>query len=190
MTRLARVSAHGWKYPKAYQEEGRYMKNKKNILRIGTLITILMFLLIPLLSTQVAATFTYFCQASTDNKTTGPTCQTICPGPWDFVHGPGDTPLAIFCVNITFLDSNPTGSGSNHMVDITVTPPGAPLGYNTTTYVFLNPGQGPITTKLYVNLTYSPPTSWDVLVEAWCFDVNLGAGQTAYASTIVTVSVQ
>ena len=85
------------------------MKNKRKLgFRIWVLFSIVLFLLIPLLSSSVAASFTYFCQASTVNKFDGPTSQTICPGPWTFSHTPGQGTTATFTCNYTFLDSNPT----------------------------------------------------------------------------------
>ena len=166
------------------------LNSKKRIrFRIWVWFSIALFLLIPLLSGQVGATFTYYCEGKADNKTTGPSAQAICPEPWTFEHDDGDTPLAIFCCNITFLDSNPNGNGSNQRVRLTITPPGPPTGQNDTTWIFLSPSQGPIYTKRYVNLTYNPPTSWEVKVEAWCWDIDLGPTQTAYAVETVIVEI-
>ena len=47
------------------------MNNKKNILKIGTLLAILMFLLIPLLSSPVAAAFSQYLGSVTTGNTGG-----------------------------------------------------------------------------------------------------------------------
>ena len=72
---------------KVYQEGDRYMNTKKGILRIGTFLTILMFLLVPLLSSPVAAAFNHTDTCLTENTSTlPPTVNIVRFSPWIYSH--------------------------------------------------------------------------------------------------------
>ena len=89
---------------------------RKNVLRIGTFISIAMFLLIPLLSSPVAAGFTSESIGTSENTGDGPEVSVTLPeGPFPKVY-PDDAPrTATFEFEYYFIDSSESGGyGSDH----------------------------------------------------------------------------
>ena len=108
---------------------------RKNVLRIGTFISIAMFLLIPLLSSPVAAGFTLESECSSENLEDGPVVSAnLPPGSFPRVY-PDDAPrTAIFELTYVFVDSTTEGAGSEHYAILyvqRVLPEGEPLVKNT-----------------------------------------------------------
>ena len=106
---------------------------KKNMLRIGTLMIIFMFLIVPLLSMPIAASFTQNVGTVwTNNTPGGPTAGGTPNTPASPV---GDnSPYSIrLSVGYTYTDSDPNGAGSNHWMVIWVRwrPGGPPAGWST-----------------------------------------------------------
>ena len=166
------------------------MKSRKNILRIGTFLAILMFLLIPLLSSPVAAAFFYNSTAVTCIDVNGVlTADADCPPPYIFQHS--GTPTATFTCDYTFTDSYSNGVGSQHRATITVVGPGTPTGgaVGSTGWVVLNPGAGTSTGTISVGpFTYTAPppsVTWTVEVVADCQVYNVYTS-TAYPGTRVS----
>jgi hypothetical protein len=97
---------------------------KKNTLRIGSLILILMFLILPILSSPVAASLTVGLGSVWTNNWPpppglGPTAGGTIVSPASPV-GPDPGPFNIrFSVSYTYTDSYPGGMGSNHWMSIT-----------------------------------------------------------------------
>ena len=116
------------------------MKRKKNALRIGTSISILLLILIPLLSSNVAAVHTVLLGSVTTNNTIGgPTATGAVNGaiPGTILdNGPFN---ANYVVDYSYTDSNPFGNGSDHWIQVNVS-----YGY---------PGTPPTT----ITFTQSPP---------------------------------
>ena len=113
------------------------MVNRKQALRLGTFLAILMFLLVPLLSSPVAAAFTDNTNVTTDMTPAGPTI-VINPTNNRVHFYDGLAPTATFTLTYSFSDTDPTGLGSWHTATITVTPPGAPTGFASTGALFLS----------------------------------------------------
>lgn len=161
------------------------MRTKKNMLRIGTLILIGMFLLLPLMSSPVAASFTTYSSIATNNPTppAWPTVAITVPANRGYTNVGG---MATFQLNYSFTDSNGGGLGSNHRATLIVTrtpgpnPPGSPA---TTGWVFVaagGGGGGPITGTLTITDTWAPPSSvtWDIEVIGTCTDIQTTNSQT------------
>lgn len=158
---------------------------KKNALRIGTFLAILLFLLIPLLSQPVAAANTFdLSTAWTDNTPAGPTvwwAGANPPGAYTQARGPGAATVTFDC-DFSFSDTsgNPNIPSSRHYGELNVQrvipgPPG-PLLVASTGNVFLNNGQSTIIT-LSITDNYNPawPTvTWDVWVYVECEDLPTG----------------
>jgi len=165
------------------------MKSRKNILRISAFLTILMFLLIPLLSSPVAAAFFYNSTAVTNVTSSGYTADADCPPPYTFQHS--GNPTATFTCDYTFTDSDSSGPGSRHRATITVVGPGTPTGgaVGSTGWVVLNPGAGTSTGTISVGpFTYTAPppsVTWTVEVVADCQVYNVYTS-TAYPGTRVS----
>ena len=164
------------------------MNSKKLSIRLGAIISTAIFFLVPLLSSPVAAagTGTYNCFADTDNTPGGPTAQAACPPPYT-ISGLGAN-MATFTCTYTFIDSNSAGTGSNHRATLTVSPPGPATGQASTGWVFIVANGGTVSGTISVGpLAYTPPTSWSVTLEVWCWDLASG-GAPAYATVTVTVT--
>ena len=161
---------------------------RKNVLRMVVLISIAMFVLIPLLSSPVAAVVNYNAGTGTTTNPTPPAVQTVVfamSAP--FATPPGAIPPLIVNFNWNFADTfpSPGGKGSNHMCTLTVTqtsPAGPPpvsattgmtyigansrttSGWLTTTSPFTPPQQGSsitftIRVDMYVDDNSNPLTS-------------------------------
>jgi hypothetical protein len=169
------------------------MKNKSKVrFRIGAMCLIALFLLIPLLSSPVAAAFIDNTNVTTNNPATGAPTVVINPTTARvYIHASGTPTTASFTLTYSFTDSKPGGSGSNHYADITVTPPGVPAGFASVGPMFVPAGTGPITGILLVGpLNYGappPPTTWTVTVTAFCTDIASTTTTTAAATFLVTV---
>ena len=155
------------------------MKNK-HLLRIGTLITILMFLLVSLPSTSVTADFTH------DGGGWGVIVNTqnfMAPTlPWVFVTVPttpppipeshsGETYDGTFIIPYCFLDTFTNGSGSYHRVNLTIdtVPPGGDPLFTTTGWIELDPGEGPVCSDLILFWEgYAINTVFNLTIVASC----------------------
>ena len=94
-------------------------KKKNNILRIGALISIAMFLLIPLMSSPVAAAFNLTLgSVTTNNLPGGPTATGSISTPGSV----SDTSPynALFNVQYFYSDNHPTGWGSDHWITLSI----------------------------------------------------------------------
>ena len=122
------------------------MVNRKQTLRLGTFLAILMFLLVPLLSSPVAAAFTLNLGSVTTNNTPGgPTATGVISAPATIFD---TTPWnANFVVSYSYTDSNPGGLGSIHWLTVSVTwQPGG-----------TGPWSGP---NVYTQLAIFLPANW------------------------------
>jgi len=84
---------------------------KKNMLRMGVIFSIIMFVLMPLISSSVTAAATINTTATTTNTGAGPTAVALVPGPWSFPDVGVRT--ATFVCSWSFSDSV-GGQGSLH----------------------------------------------------------------------------
>ena len=169
------------------------MVNRKQALRLGTFLAILMFLLVPLLSSPVAAAFTDNTNVTTDMTPAGPTI-VINPTNNRVHFYDGLAPTATFTLTYSFSDTDPTGLGSWHTATITVTPPGAPTGFASTGALFCPPGVSPPavwTGVLSVGPLTHPvppgPTVWTVTIFVSVLDVANNNLVTSSATFTVTV---
>ena len=174
------------------------MVNKKQALRIGTFLAVLMFLLIPLLSSPVAATFTFgLGNVWTNNTTTGPTAGGTILGGSPLDNGP--TFNGRFQVNYNYFDtdSRPTNTGSRSRMVVTVnwvpgdgTPPPAFPTVFTQPWVNLPVGgaQMGTYTTLWINGYGGKGTVFTVTVDVTCQSLTPAASFTAWG-TPVTVTV-
>lgn len=167
------------------------MRTKKNVLRIGTFLAVLMFFLIPLLSSPVAAAFTFnLGSVSTFNGPAGPTA-------WGTIVGGNqldNTPFnARFSVAYNYADANP-GTGSNHQVVLIVSwvrpngmPGGGPFTY-TQTWVFLPPGGSTSGTFFTGWINYAGKGCvFTVNVAVTCVDISSTNSMTWSTSVTVTI---
>ena len=137
---------------------------KKNILRMGVIFSIAMFLLMPMISSPVAAAFTHnsdVFNTVTDESELAPWAD--CPPPYTFEHE--GQALASFTCSYTFNDERTGGAPYQHRATITVTPGGS----STTTWTIVAAGTSPSGTISVGPLGYSTEpgiTSWNVEVLA------------------------
>jgi hypothetical protein len=141
-----------------------------------------MFLLLPLLSSPVAASFTTFSSVATNNVPAWPVVTITVPANTVYTNTGG---MATFQLNYSFGDTNGPGLGSNHRATLTVTrtpgpqPGGSPA---TTGWVFVaaGAGTGAVTGTLTITDTWSPPASvtWDIEVIGECIDLQTTNSQT------------
>lgn len=126
------------------------MSKKKNILRIGTLITLLMFLLIPLMSSPVAARTWVDIGGGvmTNNTGAGPTAGGTLIAPSGILTNSAPFDVA-FNVSYAYQDSNGGGAGSDHWMTVTVSwQPGGiggwsgPTTYTQTPKINIGAGMG------------------------------------------------
>ena len=149
------------------------------MIRIGTLLSILMLILIPLLSSPVAAAFTFdVSTAWTDNTSTGPTVGwTNTGGNPPGVYGSADaTPRnAVFTCDFSFKDTsgNTQTPSSRHYGEMEVFKnPQGPRQVTNTGNVWLNNG-GSNTATLTITDTYTigeVPVTWDIMLYVECED--------------------
>ena len=123
------------------------MMNKKRLLRIGTFLSILMFLLVPLLISPAAAVVNYNAGTGTSTCGAGGALSITITMSAPLSTAPGATPPLIVNFNWNFVDRYPApaGSGSNHMCTLTVTqtsPAGPPPVVATTGMTFIGAGTG------------------------------------------------
>lgn len=151
------------------------MKNKKNFLRMGMFLAILMFLLIPLLSQPVAASFDSICWADTMDGPGGTPSVSITPPGY---YKPENTAprIAYFYCEYTMTDisGNTATPSSAHYVELNV--------YNRNTQKFQAVSSGLINLNnnedysgvLCITDTYAAKptiTVWDVWCYAYCEDL-------------------
>jgi hypothetical protein len=171
------------------------MINKRKLgFRIWVLFSIVLSLLIPLLSSPVAAAFTKpHGTASTDNTPSGPTATGSTPSGGDISDSAPWT--AKFSIDWTYKDTNTSGSGSTHWMVISVDwQPGGTGPYmgptrftqNVTT-IGANGGTrtGTFTTIPGIQNYGGIGTNFEVIVEVYCKDTAsgvtdswIGPGQT------------
>jgi len=161
---------------------------KKQALRIGTFLAILMFLLVPLLSQPVAAAFHYYSEGATNNTPSGPTATAYCPPPYSFIHE--SEAIAVFEVWYHFKDTHYEGSGSWHQARIraTLLPSGTPK-WGDSTNIFLEPGEELFGHAATDEISYTAPASWKVDVFIDCYDNDAGYGSLVVATDTTTVTV-
>ena len=174
------------------------MMNKSKVkLRVVSLFLIAMFLLIPLLSSPVAATtqwYTY-CSAYTDNTPpppfgSGPTASVNIPPSametWNLDNGTID-----FVCNYTFQDNYPDGSGSNHYVNLTVqrtSPTTGPI-WTCDYFCYIAPVGQTINGQLSLSDTFNNTGyTWNITVYGYCEDclslLRANAGPNTYTWSI------
>jgi hypothetical protein len=155
------------------------MKNKRNLgFRIWVLFSIVLFVLIPLLSSPVAAAFTFdVSTAYTDNTSGGPTVWwsgTNNPGAYSSLHA--NPPSATFTCTFNFSDTsgNINIPSSSHYGELNVYQrnSGTFQGKDTGV-IYLNNGQSTSVT-LSISDTYNSnnrPIIWDISVYVYCEDI-------------------
>ena len=145
--------------------------NKKYALRIGTILCILLFLLIPLLSSQVAAPTTYSI-ANTDNLSSGPTVWIEVPD--DPVIWEDEAPRTVtFICDVIFTDTK-GGQGSNHWARLTVTkidPEGEPQDDYTGIIPVIGTTNRPPDLSVTDTWEEGQSTYWIVYIEVSCTDI-------------------
>ena len=146
---------------------------RKNVLKMVVFISIAMFVLIPLLSSPVAARANWGSGCSTDNSMLGPTAQLW----WDdttIIDSSGAPYNYRFTMEYYFTDTsfNTQTPSSAHYASITVTPAGGSTNTQTTNIVYLNKGQSTSGTLIATGF-YSgpPPSSFTVELTVWCRDI-------------------
>lgn len=112
------------------------MISKKRTIRFVTFFSILLFLLMPLLSSPVAAGFTLESECSSENLEDGPVVEANLPsgGPFPKVYPDVAPRTAIFELTYVFVDSTTEGEGSEHYAILYVQrllPTGEPFVKNT-----------------------------------------------------------
>ena len=178
MTRAARVSTRKSGKIKTFRREVN-MRKKRKIIRIGTLICLLLFLLIPLLSSPVAAAFSVTARADTDNTTAGPAAWITLPGgPYPIIFPDVGQTVGNFYLEYYFNDNNGPGSGSWHRATMNITRnPGPNPGSTSTGWVFLGPGGSASGTLSIVdNYNFGTTYIWTVNLAADCWDNSSGPG--------------
>ena len=164
------------------------MVNKKQALRLGTFLAILMFLLIPLLSSPVAAAFT----VTTNSTTTaggagGPTATQGLSGQVFFFQDVVPR-TATFQVWYTMIDFG-TVSGSDHFVQMTITqttPPGPTTIVPLTIFVPPATTVGPALLSTTIPYAASP-TTWTWRVDVSVLDISSGVSASAWGTATVNV---
>ena len=153
------------------------MLNKKKALRIGTLLCILLLLLIPLLSSPVAAAFTFDVgTAWTNNTPGGPTVGHNGPGEGSYGSADSTPRTATFKCVFDFSDTsgNVQTPSSRHYGEIEVFKnPSGPRQTKTTGVIYLNDG-GSYTVSFTITDTYTVgelPVTWDIMVYVECKDI-------------------
>ncbi len=151
------------------------MRTKKNMLRIGTLITILMFLLIPLMSSPVAAGFTSPSTGDTENSdgaAVKASITSIPDGPYPIRYYDNAPRTATFKFTVDFVDSSSSGEGSEHYAVLYVErlmPEMGPLvdetGLVQLPWGVTNP---PITLSVNDNWNQYDEKLWHVFVQIGC----------------------
>ena len=149
----------------------------KNTLRIGTFICIVMFLLIPILSSSVIAAVTATVDAKTDNTSSGPTVSTVTGWPSTTIAAgdDGSGVLIVYCACYQ-IDTNPGGTGSDHYIELNVQlSTGGPI-YQASLFSTLAAGTSifPYPTTISVTVPYTagpPPETFNVWVYAECKDL-------------------
>jgi hypothetical protein len=160
------------------------MKNKRKLrFRIWVLFSIVLFLLLPLLSSPVAAAFTFnVSTAWTNNTAAGPTVGWTNtggnpPGAYTSVHT--NPASATFVCNFSFADTSgqPQTPCSRHYGELNVQkifPTIGPLLTANTGNVFLS-NTGTFTTTLSIGDTYTPNppmgVTWNISVYVECEDL-------------------
>ena len=167
---------------------------KKNMLRIGTLITILMFLLVPLLSSNVAASHSVLLgSAFTDNTPNGPTGSVTVGGVPANIRDPSAPRDANYWVDYDFNDNNGGGNGSDHWIQVNVSwcvPPTyipAFMTFTQTPPIFIGAGLGS-TTGTYTTpwlFAYGPVgTTFNVTFGVYCRDRQTWTTRSWFSSII------
>lgn len=150
---------------------------KKQALRLGTLLCILLLLLIPMMSSPVAAAFTFNVGVWTDNTSSGPTVGcggTNPPGSYSSVDSTPRT--ATFTCTFDFTDSsgNTQTPSSRHYGEMEVFKrPSGPSQIKGTEVIYLDDGES-YTTTLTITDTYTAgeiPVTWDIMVYVECKDI-------------------
>ena len=165
---------------------------KKNELRMGVIFSIAIFLLLPLLSSPVAAAATINTTATTTNTGAGPTAVASVPGPWSFPDVGVRT--ATFVCTFSFSDSV-GGSGSLHQANLTVhktsaNPPVAPI----TAFAAPPPGW-PLSLaiasgsfQIVDGYTWAEvPVTWSITLTVTCLDIASGVSASSVASSTLTI---
>ena len=180
------------------------MRNKRKIIKLSSLICILLFLLIPLMSSPVAASFNYgLGNVWTVNwpppPGAGPTAGGTITGPFGGTLFDTSPFNAQFNVLYNYTDAYPAGSGgmgSNHWMSITVSyQPGGtgpwvgPLTFTQTTIVLgpMGTASGTFTTPMIPanGLSYGgKSTNFQVTVVVNCQDIATTSTFTWTSSTI------
>jgi hypothetical protein len=170
------------------------MINKKRALRLGTLLCLLLFLLIPLLSSPVAAAFTFnLGSVGTLNGPAGPTAWGTIAGGNQLDNSPFN---ARFSVAYNYADANPGGTGSTHQMVVTVSwvrpngmPGGGPFTY-TQPLVTLPPGGSTSGTFFtgWINGYAGKGSVFSVYVAVTCTDLFSTAFMT-WTSSTVTITI-
>ena len=170
---------------------------RKNVLKMAVFISIAMFLLIPLMSSPVAAAFNLTLgSVTTNNLPGGPTAT-------GSISTPGtvsDTSPynALFNVQYFYSDNHPTGGGSQHWITLSIRwLPGGNLPWSrpvprSQSPVTLTKGQGQVigwyTATPPINNYGGKNTVFEVTVIVHCKDSASGATQT-WTSTTQTFTI-
>ena len=149
------------------------MITKKCTIRIVTFFSILLFLLMSLLSSPVAAAFTENTTCDSENKEDGPVVSvTIPPGPYPIEHPDQPIRTATFNLHYTFVDDYDNGYGSEHYAILYIEQelPDPDQFVQNTLIQYLNPGEAWLTKTLTQNVPWSQYDEclWHVHVSVGC----------------------
>lgn len=161
----------------------------KNKIRITTMLTILTFILIPLLSSNVSALVTWSAGTGwTTNPPAGPPIGGMAMSAPGVIADAGPPPplaSVIFTFGYTFTDLNPGAAGSRHRVDMTV----VPGGFSTTNWVNVPAGGLVVGTHSSPTYTNVRGTLYTITVTITCQDLNVGPPYPTFTMTGVTTCV-
>jgi hypothetical protein len=172
------------------------MKNKRKLgFRIWVLFSVALFLLIPLLSSPVAAFTQNLGSATTNNTPAGPTASGTISAPATISD---NSPFnARFQVDYSYTDSLPGGAGSNHWIQIigSYQPNGSvnwwPFSFTQNPSIFISQNGGTVTgtyTTGWITGYGGKGTNFQLYVYVNCQDVATTQTQT-WTSSLITFTI-
>ena len=154
------------------------------------MITLLMFLLMPLLSSPVIAAASVNTTATTTNTGAGPTAISFVPGPWSFPDVGVRT--ATFVCTYDFSDTLGNPAGSNHQATLYVqktstSPPGPVLPASSPLW-WLSAASVSGSFQLSDNYTFfEVPVTWTIFLNVTCTDLFTSTSASMNTSSTLTI---
>ena len=169
---------------------------RKNVLRMGVIISIAMLLLISLLSSPVAAVVNFNAgTGTTTNPLGGLTPSAVITMSPPFTTPPGATTPLIVTFSYTFIDNNPPpATGSDHICTMIVTqtsPPGPPPVSASTGWTYLSAGFGPKTGVLTTTSSFTTTKGVTIVftIEVYMFVEDRTTTNNDYDTQSTTITV-